>query len=56
LLNNLVFSLERRAIREVWIGGRHSSSTAGRPQQGPIVGGCRFRSGGSGREAGSFSD
>jgi formimidoylglutamate deiminase len=38
LLNNLVFSLERRAIREVWIGGRQLVVNGRHPHQGPIVG------------------
>lgn len=38
LLNNLVFSLERRAIREVWIGGRQLVVNGRHAQQGPIVG------------------
>lgn len=38
LLNNLVFSLERRAIREVWIGGRQLIVNGRHAHQGPIVG------------------
>lgn len=38
LLNNLVFSLERRAIREVWIGGRQLVVNGRHAQQGAIVG------------------
>jgi formimidoylglutamate deiminase len=38
LLNHLVFSLERRAIREVWIGGRQLVVNGRHAQQGPIVG------------------
>lgn len=38
LLNNIVFSLERRAIREVWIGGRQLVVNGRHAQQGPIVG------------------
>jgi formimidoylglutamate deiminase len=38
LLNNLVFSLERRAIREVWIGGRQLVVNGRHASQGPIVG------------------
>jgi hypothetical protein len=33
-----VFSLERRAIREVWIGGRQLVVNGRHPHQGPIVG------------------
>ncbi len=38
LLANVVFSLERRAIREVWIGGRQLVVNGRHLQQGPIVG------------------
>ena len=38
LLPNIVFSLERRAIREVWIGGRQLVVNGRHAQQGPIVG------------------
>ena len=38
LLPNLVFSLERRAIREVWIGGRQLVVNGRHAHQGPIVG------------------
>ena len=37
LLNHIVFSLERRAIREVWIGGRRQVASGHHPQQGPII-------------------
>ena len=37
LLANIVFSLERRAIREVWIGGRQIIVNGRHPLQGPIV-------------------
>ncbi len=38
LLANIVFSLERRAIREVWIGGRQIVVNGRHPLQGAIVG------------------
>jgi formimidoylglutamate deiminase len=38
LLDTIVFSLERRAIREVWIGARPRIVSGRHPQQGPIVG------------------
>ena len=38
VLNIIVFSLERRAVREVWIGGRQLVTNGRHPLQGPIVG------------------
>jgi formimidoylglutamate deiminase len=38
LLANIVFALERRAVREVWIGGRQRFANGRHPLQGPIVG------------------
>jgi formimidoylglutamate deiminase len=38
LLANIVFSLERRAIREVWIGARQRIVSGRHPDQGAIVG------------------
>jgi formimidoylglutamate deiminase len=38
LLENAVFSLERRAIRDVWIGARQRIANGRHPFQGPIVG------------------
>jgi len=38
LLDNAIFSLERRAIRDVWIGARQIISNGRHPLQGPIVG------------------
>lgn len=38
LIDAIVFSLERRAIREVWVGARPRVSGGRHPQQGPIVG------------------
>jgi formimidoylglutamate deiminase len=38
LLENAVFSLERRAIRDVWVGARQIISNGRHPLQGPIVG------------------
>jgi hypothetical protein len=38
LLANVVFSLERRAIRDVWIGARQRIVNGRHPNQGPIVG------------------
>ncbi len=38
LLANIVFSLERRAIREVWIGARQCLANGRHPLQGEIVG------------------
>ncbi|BET66475.1 formimidoylglutamate deiminase [Opitutales bacterium ASA1] len=38
LLAHIVLALERRAIREVWIGARQRISAGRHPQQGPIVG------------------
>ena len=38
LLGNLVFSLERRAVREVWVGGRQCVANGRHPYQGMIVG------------------
>lgn len=38
LLRNVVQSLERRAIREVWVGGLRRVASAHHPQQGRIIG------------------
>jgi formimidoylglutamate deiminase len=38
LLENLVFALERRAIREVWIGARQRVTGGRHPHQGAIIG------------------
>ena len=38
LLANVVFSLERRAIRDVWVGGRPRISNGRHALHGPIVG------------------
>ena len=38
LLENAVFSLERRAIRDVWIGARQRIANGRHPLHGPIVG------------------
>jgi formimidoylglutamate deiminase len=38
LLANVVFSLERRAIRDVWIGARQRIANGRHPLHGPIVG------------------
>jgi formimidoylglutamate deiminase len=38
LLANVVFALERRAIRDVWIGGRQRVTAGRHPLHGPIVG------------------
>ena len=38
LLENAVFSLERRAIRDVWVGARQIVANGRHPLQGPIVG------------------
>lgn len=38
LLNHVVFSLPRRAIRDVWIGARHRILNGRHPNHGPIVG------------------
>ncbi len=38
LLANLVFALERRAVRDVWIGGRPRVTAGRHPLHGPIVG------------------
>lgn len=38
LLANIVFSLERRAIRDVWIGARQRIANGRHPLHGPIVG------------------
>jgi formimidoylglutamate deiminase len=37
LLGNIVFSLERRAIRDVWVGGRQCVANGRHPYQGAIV-------------------
>jgi formimidoylglutamate deiminase len=37
LLGNIVFSLERRAIREVWVGARQCVANGRHPYQGVIV-------------------
>lgn len=37
LTGNLLFALERRAIREVWIGGRQVVANGRHPAHGPIV-------------------
>ena len=37
LLDNIVFSLERRAIRDVWIGARQCVANGRHPYQGAIV-------------------
>ncbi|HUJ45290.1 MAG TPA: amidohydrolase family protein [Opitutaceae bacterium] len=37
LLDNIVFSLERRAIRDVWVGGRQCVANGRHPFQGAIV-------------------
>ncbi|HVS51707.1 MAG TPA: formimidoylglutamate deiminase [Opitutaceae bacterium] len=37
LLNAIVFSLERRAVREVWIGARQRLANGRHPNQGAIV-------------------
>ena len=38
LLANVVFALERRAIREVWVGARQRLANGRHPLQGPVVG------------------
>lgn len=38
LLANVLFAADRRAIRDVWIGGRQRSAGGRHPNQGPIVG------------------
>jgi formimidoylglutamate deiminase len=38
LLANILFSLERRAIREVWVGARQRIANGRHPLHGPIVG------------------
>ena len=38
LLNNIVFSLERRAIRDVWVGARLRVANGRHPDHGAIVG------------------
>jgi formimidoylglutamate deiminase len=38
LLGNVVFGLERRAIREVWVGARQLVSNGRHAAQGPIIG------------------
>jgi len=38
LLENAVFSLERRAIRDVWVGARQRIANGRHPLHGPIVG------------------
>lgn len=38
LLGTLLSSLQRRAIREVWVDGRQRISNGRHPQQGPMVG------------------
>ena len=38
LLANIVFGLERRAVREVWVGARRRIENGRHPNQGPIVG------------------
>ncbi|PTY01170.1 amidohydrolase family protein [Opitutus sp. ER46] len=38
LLASLVFGLERRAVKEVWIGARQRITGGRHPNQGPIVG------------------
>ncbi len=38
LLANIVFALERRAIRDVWIGARQRVTNGRHPVHGPIVG------------------
>ncbi|MGH8020536.1 MAG: amidohydrolase family protein [Opitutaceae bacterium] len=38
LLEHIVFSLERRAIREIWVGGRRRIAGGHHPQQGAIIG------------------
>ena len=38
LLENVVFSLERRAIRDVWVGARQRIANGRHPLHGPIVG------------------
>ena len=38
LLANIVFALERRAVRDVWIGGRQRVVAGRHPLHGPIVG------------------
>jgi hypothetical protein len=38
LLANLVFSLERRAIRDVWVGALQRIANGRHALQGPIVG------------------
>lgn len=48
LLANVLFSLERRAIREVWVGARQKIANGRHPNQGAIVG--RFVDG-AGRKA-----
>jgi hypothetical protein len=37
LLGTVVFSLERRAIREVWVGARQCVTNGRHPYQGAIV-------------------
>ena len=38
LLANIVFSLERRAIRDVWVGARQRVANGRHPLHGPVVG------------------
>lgn len=38
LLESIVFSAERRAVRDVWIGGRLRLSGGRHAQQGPVIG------------------
>lgn len=38
LLEHIVFSLERRAIREIWVGGHRRVASGHHPQQGAIIG------------------
>ncbi len=38
LLNNIVFALERRAIRDVWVGARQRIANGRHALHGPIVG------------------
>jgi len=38
LLEHVLFSLERRAIRDVWIGARQRTANGRHPEQGAIVG------------------
>lgn len=43
LLNHVVFGFERRAVRDVWVGGRQRLANGRHPLHGPIVG--RFHDG-----------